>query len=125
MIRASIIGTGIALLCFLPPIVHFISGPLSPLAGGYFAALRISEKNPTTKEFAYTGLMTGLILTCSIIIVGIPVYFMVQTVGDNSKEVLDSVILLAGMSVGVLFWALPLGLLGGLLAARSSKRRSN
>jgi hypothetical protein len=125
MIRASIIGTGIALLCFLPPILHFISGPLSPLIGGYFAALRISEKNPPTKEFLYTGLMTGLILTCSIIIVGIPVYFMVQTVGDSSREVLDSLILLAGMSFGVLLWALSLGLLGGLFAARSSKQRSN
>lgn len=125
MIRASIIGTGIALLCFLPPIIHFISGPLGPLVGGYFAALRISGKNPTSREFAYTGLMTGFILTCSIIIVGIPAYFMVQIIGDKPKEVLDSLILLAGISFGVLVWALSLGLLGGLLASRSRKGRSN
>ena len=123
MIRASIIGTGIALLCFLPPILHFISGPLGPFIGGYFAALRVSGKNPTTKEFAYTGLLTGLILACSIIIVGTPVYFLVQTVGDNSKAVLDSLILLAGISLGILIWALSLGLLGALLGSRSNKRK--
>lgn len=35
---AVAIGVGVAFACLLPPIIHFVSGPLGPLIGGFVAA---------------------------------------------------------------------------------------
>ena len=37
MARAALIGTGIALIGLIIPVVHFITGPLGPLIGGFLA----------------------------------------------------------------------------------------
>jgi hypothetical protein len=41
MFRHALIGFGISLLCLLPPLVHFVTGPLSPFIGGWFAGSRL------------------------------------------------------------------------------------
>ena len=123
MIRASIIGAGIALLCFLPPILHFILGPFGPMIGGFFAALRMTERKPSFKDLAYTGLLTGLLLTVSILIISIPTYFIIQMVGDDPIDIFESVLLLSGIFLGILIWALVLGTVGAVLAAGSIKKR--
>ena len=123
MIRASIIGALIALLCLLPPILHFILGPFGPMIGGYFAALRMTERKPSIKDLAYTGLLTGLLLTVSILIISIPTYFIIQMVGDDPIDIFASVLLLSGIFLGILIWALVLGTVGAVLAAGSIKKR--
>jgi len=35
---AGVVGAGVALVCFLPPLIHFASGPLGPAIGGFVAA---------------------------------------------------------------------------------------
>ena len=40
MVKSAFFGFLIALGCLLPPIVHFVSGPLGPLIGGWFAGTR-------------------------------------------------------------------------------------
>ena len=35
------IAFGVSLVCFLPPGVHFVSGPIGPLIGGYVAGSRL------------------------------------------------------------------------------------
>ncbi len=37
----GVIGGVIAIGCFLPPLVHFVSGPLGPGIGGFFAARQV------------------------------------------------------------------------------------
>jgi hypothetical protein len=38
---AGAIGCAVAMLCLLPPILHFITGPLGPLIGGFIASKRL------------------------------------------------------------------------------------
>lgn len=40
-ILAGVIGGGVTLVCFLPPILHFVTGPLGPLIGGFVAAKQL------------------------------------------------------------------------------------
>ena len=40
MLKGALIGCGVALLMLLPPIIHFVSGPLGPLVGGFFGGAR-------------------------------------------------------------------------------------
>ena len=40
MFKGALIGCGVALLMLLPPIIHFVSGPLGPLVGGFFGGSR-------------------------------------------------------------------------------------
>ena len=41
MIASALLGVTISVACLLPPVVHFITGPLGPFIGGYFAGSRI------------------------------------------------------------------------------------
>ena len=36
-LKYAFIGCGVAVLCLIIPLVHFVSGPLSPLIGGWVA----------------------------------------------------------------------------------------
>jgi protein-S-isoprenylcysteine O-methyltransferase Ste14 len=38
---SGLLGAGVAMACALPPVVHFVSGPLGPLIGGFVAANRV------------------------------------------------------------------------------------
>ena len=40
MLKGALIGFAIALACFLPPIIHWVSGPLGPLVGGYIGGAK-------------------------------------------------------------------------------------
>jgi hypothetical protein len=50
---SSATAAGIAVLCVLPPILHFISGPLGPLIGGAIVGTR-------RRLLARDGLLVGL-----------------------------------------------------------------
>lgn len=43
MIRHSLYGFAISLICLLIPIVHFVTGPLAPFIGGFIAGTRHSS----------------------------------------------------------------------------------
>ena len=45
MLKHALIGFGVSLGCLLPPIIHFISGPLGPFIGGWVAGSRM-EASP-------------------------------------------------------------------------------
>lgn len=45
MLRAALIGVGIALIGLIIPVVHVITGPLGPLAGGFFAGGSLNAPN--------------------------------------------------------------------------------
>lgn len=36
LLKAALITLGVSIACLLPPIVHFVTGPLGPAIGGYF-----------------------------------------------------------------------------------------
>ena len=63
------------------------------------------------------------LLTVSILFISIPTYFIIQMVGDDPIDIFASVLLLSGIFLGILIWALVLGTVGAVLAAGSIKKR--
>lgn len=59
IIKAAAIAVIISIACLLPPGVHFVSGPLGPLIGGYFAGSR-TRLRPA--EAAVVGLIMALLV---------------------------------------------------------------
>ena len=59
MLKSALIGTGIGLACLLPPIIHFITGPLGPLIGGFVAG---TKTRATAPQALGTGLSMGLVI---------------------------------------------------------------
>src|SRR4051794_32418849 len=56
-IKAGLLAMGIAVLCLLPPGIHFISGPLGPAIGGFFASARIRARG---RHVLFIGLSIGV-----------------------------------------------------------------
>jgi hypothetical protein len=64
----ALIGAGIAVACLIPPIVHFISGPLGPLIGGAF----VGAKTKTAGLHAViAGLTIGVLLGLVVPVFGV------------------------------------------------------
>ena len=72
MVRAALIGTGVALLCILPPIIHFLTGPLSPAIGGFVGGMQFSGRdNVFGTVVGMAALMTAILTVTITIIAGI------------------------------------------------------
>ena len=56
MTRAALIGVGIALIGLIIPVVHVITGPLGPLAGGFLAGQSLDSPDEV-KAMGVGGLM--------------------------------------------------------------------
>ena len=65
MLRAALIGVGIALIGLIIPVVHVITGPLGPLAGGFFAgsSLDTPDEVKAIGVGALMGVFMGLVAT--------------------------------------------------------------
>ena len=61
-VKAAVMAVGISIVCLLPPIVHFVTGPLGPAIGGYFAGNRMRL---TGGQAALVGLILGISRGCS------------------------------------------------------------
>jgi hypothetical protein len=59
IVSTSAAAMGISVLCILPPILHFISGPLGPFIGSFIMGLR---RQLTTREGLLVGLGMGLMV---------------------------------------------------------------
>src|SRR5213593_4251028 len=55
----GLVGAGVAVLCLIPPVVHFISGPLGPLIGGAVGGIR---SRATGLNALVVGLTIGVLL---------------------------------------------------------------
>src|SRR5207244_4001771 len=56
-IKAGLMAMGIAVLCLLPPGIHFVTGPLGPAIGGFFASARIRARG---RHVLFIGLSIGV-----------------------------------------------------------------
>ena len=59
----GLIGAGVAVLCLIPPVVHFVSGPLGPLIGGAVAGARARASGLHT---LLIGLTVGVALAVAV-----------------------------------------------------------
>lgn len=72
VVKAMVMAVVISALCLLPPIVHFVTGPLGPAIGGYFAGNRMKLSGG---QAALLGLVLGLV-------VGVPAPFIFEWTGS-------------------------------------------
>jgi hypothetical protein len=64
----GLIGAGVAIACLVPPVVHFISGPLGPLIGGAIGGARARA---TGLNALLIGLTIGLLLAVAVPTLGL------------------------------------------------------
>lgn len=63
MLKGALVGFGVALLMLTPPIVHFVTGPLGPLVGGFFGG---SRAKATLPKAAGVGLLMALFMVAPV-----------------------------------------------------------
>jgi hypothetical protein len=124
IVTSSAAGVGISLLCFLPPILHFISGPLGPLIGSFIVGTRAKA---TTREGLLIGLGMGLIWgVIAALAVGGAEIFSGGTLDKNSPIPISAAVWLIPL-VPLLYVSL-LGtsgaMIGGYLARREAESRA-
>ena len=121
-ILSGLIGFGICICCLLPPILHFITGPLGPLIGGFVAGTRTHADK---KGAIVIGLIIGLNLTLLFILIfniisgtGLSLPFNLGSF--NSHETIN-ISYISKIAAGVFFWGSVFGLLGAYLGGRIGK----
>lgn len=82
-IFSGLIGMGIAVGCLLPPLLHFVTGPLGPFIGGFFGGMKARAK---WNGALIIGLTIGIGLTTFLILIGaIVMSFNISLPGIMSK----------------------------------------
>lgn len=102
VVKGAVTTVLISALCFVPPVVHLITGPLSPLIGGYFAGHRY-------KLNSGEAFIVGLVLA---VVIGIPFPWVLKEVPFFGLD-LPTVTLIFLSVVGAIWF----GFLGGVMAA--------
>ena len=112
-VLGALLGLGVALLCLIPPIVHFVTGPLSPLIGGLVGAgaLRVPPG-----QAVVMGVLLGLLLSVPVGVAYALTYPFPNLLPDGARGVL----LLVG--VGLALYGASLGTVGALLGSRRAMR---
>lgn len=108
---AGLTGAAIAIGCLLIPLVHFISGPLGPFIGGWFAGTHVKAGD---RDAVIIGLTIGGGMASVVGLVGAAIRALVAT--SLRLE------LLFAITAGVLFYGAVLGALGSLLGGRVERR---
>lgn len=65
IVIGTLIAFAVSVVCLLPPGIHFVSGPLGPLIGGYVAGNRLKLSGA---EAAIVGVAMGLAIGVTLII---------------------------------------------------------
>ena len=66
MVKGALIGFAIALGMLLPPIIHWVSGPLGPLVGGFIGGSRARADGWRALG---VGLLMGLFMILPIVVI--------------------------------------------------------
>ena len=113
MFQGALIGIGITALSVLPPMLHFVTGPVGPLIGGFVAGSKVTA---TPRKAVGIGVLMGC-FSVAPITVGLTVLrFFFDMFSDDG---LGTVLFLAVVVVG---WMGILGTCGALLGGYVSRR---
>lgn len=115
MVKGALIGIGIAVLSVLPPMIHFVTGPVGPLIGGFVAGSKVAA---TPRKAVGIGVLMGC-FSVAPITVGLTVLrFLFDMFSDSGVR---TVLFIA---VVVVVWMGILGTCGALLGGYVSRRGS-
>ncbi|MBI2855984.1 MAG: hypothetical protein HYX93_03965 [Chloroflexi bacterium] len=106
MLKHALFGLGVSLLCLLPPLIHFVSGPLGPLIGGWLAGSR-AEASPG--QAVGIGSVMGLLMALPV-----GAALVVDSVRPSLIPWVDGNVLLA-LGIAMLGYTTFLGTLGAVI----------
>ena len=119
MSRAAFIGVGVALLCFLPPILHFITGPLSPAIGGFVGGMQLPGRRPPISAIAGMAVVMTLVLTITITAFTAIGLTVAANIGDEERSFGVGVLLLVALFSAI--YVFGMSLVGGLIGSSLRK----
>jgi hypothetical protein len=109
-VLAGLLGVGVAFFCFVPPILHFITGPLAPGIGGFVAGTRTGA---TGDDIWIIGATIGVGLA---VMLGIAAFVISGIVGGRPLPGLGALV-----SGGALIYGTLLGTLGAFFGGRMER----
>jgi hypothetical protein len=119
LLRFSALGFGVSFLCCLPPLIHFLTGPIGPWLGGFLAG---TESRAEPAESLLIGLGMGLM---GDVVVGIVVaVFTLTPLREMAPPDVDprGFTLLAMLAVASYFTLA--GSIGALFGGRRARKRA-
>ncbi len=109
MVKGALIGFGLSILLLLIPIVHFITGPLGPLIGGYVGG---GVARATSAQALGIGLLMALFMATPVILLVLVLQYL--AIWESAQGVLTSA------SAILAVWAGLLGTVGAYFGGRAS-----
>ena len=106
MLKHALLGFAISLACLLPPIVHFVTGPLGPLIGGWFAG---SKHRADPGQAMGIGVLMGLFMALPVGVV-----LAIDKLAPSLNSWIESDIL-AVVGIVILGYTAILGSLGAMI----------
>ena len=107
-------GFGVSVLCLLIPLVHFVSGPLAPLIGGWFAG---NSAKAEPGQAAGIGLLMGVLMA----IPAVAAPRVVEALAPYLMSWADDSMLLA-IGVGLPLYTALLGVAGAVIGGRMASK---
>ena len=114
MIKYAFMGFGVSVLCLLIPLVHFVSGPLAPLIGGWFAG---NSAKAEPGQAAGIGLLMGVLMA----IPAVAAPRVVEALAPYLMSWADDSMLLA-IGVGLPLYTALLGMAGAVIGGRMAAK---
>ena len=117
MTKGTLIAVGITIGMLLPPIVHFISGPIGPFVGGYIG---VAAWNKRPQSAIATGLIFGIVMW---VIFAVVVALVLIVLGLTTDAISGGTgVLIVGLTVGATFYIWFFGTVGATVGASRSRR---
>ena len=114
MLKHALIGFGISLACLLPPAVHFITGPLGPFIGGWFAG---SKHQARPRQAMGIGMLMGLFMVLPM--------FAVLAVNNLVLSWVEDDLLVIIIGIVILGYTAVLGMIGAMVGGHMVGRSTH
>lgn len=109
MVKGALIGFGFSILLLMIPIVHFITGPLGPLIGGYVGG---GVVRATPSQAIGIGVLMAFFMAAPVLLIAMALQAL--AIWESGQGMLNAV-------AGILaIWAGLLGTVGAYFGGRSS-----
>jgi hypothetical protein len=121
-IISGLIGFGISVGCLLPPILHFVTGPLGPFIGGFFGGMKARVNGNGAVAI---GVIMGTCLSLFLVMIGIVIMSFNVSLPDVMDKIISSDSLSAGSLLKIAFIPFAIGATLGTLGAFVGGRVAN
>lgn len=115
LLKAALIAFAVSAACIIPPVLHFITGPLGPLIGGVVGG---SKSQAKPKEVVVIGALMGFMLLALVLIIVELISMSQSSVFDVLKKFTATGSDLFQVSAIVFLYVFFTGTFGALIGGR-------